>query len=116
MVALCGQLHSRGDGGYSSYEELIISEVNTCSLTARWRSLADWCKQLATIPVNHTHDAKCVAPTSGMIATVAVDVCTRPELSVAGTRCTRWTPLSNLSLLYTLLPFTCRARAVSSAA
>lgn len=40
--------------------------------------------------------------TSGMIATVAVEVCTRPEVSVAGTRCTRCTPDSYLSLLYTL--------------
>ena len=41
-----------------------------------------------------------------MTATVAVEVCTRPLLSVAGTRCTRCTPDSNLSLLYTLLPLT----------
>ena len=40
--------------------------------------------------------------TSGMIATVAVEVCTRPLVSVAGTRCTRCTPDSYLSLLYTL--------------
>ena len=32
-------------------------------------------------------------------ATVAVDVWIRPLASVAGTRCTRWTPLSYLSLL-----------------
>ncbi len=32
---------------------------------------------------------------SGSTATVAVDVWMRPWLSVAGTRCTRWTPLSN---------------------
>jgi len=31
-------------------------------------------------------------------ATVAVDVWMRPEPSVSGTRCTRWTPDSNLSL------------------
>jgi hypothetical protein len=30
-----------------------------------------------------------------MIATVAVDVCTRPAESVFGTRCTRCTPDSN---------------------
>ena len=35
--------------------------------------------------------------TSGMMASVAVDVWTRPWDSVAGTRCTRCTPLSNLS-------------------
>ena len=33
---------------------------------------------------------------SGSTATVAVDVCMRPPASVSGTRCTRWTPLSNL--------------------
>ena len=33
------------------------------------------------------------------IATVTVDVWMRPLASVAGTRCTRWTPLSYFSLL-----------------
>jgi hypothetical protein len=42
--------------------------------------------------------------TSGMIATVAVDVCTRPWLSVAGTRWTLCTPASYFSLLYTRSP------------
>ena len=37
-----------------------------------------------------------------MMATVAVEVCTRPLVSVAGTRCTRCTPDSYFSLLYTL--------------
>mmetsp|Transcript_53602 Transcript_53602/g.127468 ORF Transcript_53602/g.127468 Transcript_53602/m.127468 type:complete len:210 (-) Transcript_53602:278-907(-) len=46
------------------------------------------------------------ASTSGMMATVAVEVCTRPWVSVAGTRCTRCTPASYLSLLYTESPFT----------
>ena len=32
---------------------------------------------------------------SGKTATVAVDVWIRPWASVSGTRCTRWTPLSN---------------------
>jgi hypothetical protein len=44
--------------------------------------------------------------TSGIIATVAVDVWTRPIVSVCGTRWTRCTPDSNFSLLYTCLPFT----------
>mmetsp|Transcript_6313 Transcript_6313/g.21660 ORF Transcript_6313/g.21660 Transcript_6313/m.21660 type:complete len:223 (+) Transcript_6313:651-1319(+) len=44
--------------------------------------------------------------TSGITATVAVLVWTRPLLSVAGTRCTLWTPASNLSLLKTWSPFT----------
>jgi hypothetical protein len=35
---------------------------------------------------------------SGMIATVAVEVWMRPWASVAGTRWTRCTPLSNLSM------------------
>ena len=34
--------------------------------------------------------------TSGSTATVAVEVWMRPWLSVAGTRCTRWTPASCL--------------------
>ncbi len=34
---------------------------------------------------------------SGSTATVAALVWMRPWASVAGTRCTRWTPLSNLS-------------------
>jgi hypothetical protein len=38
-------------------------------------------------------------------------VCTRPAASVAGTRCTRCTPASHLSLLYTPLPVTWRRRA-----
>lgn len=40
-----------------------------------------------------------VTPTSstcGSTTTVAVDVCTRPMVSVAGTRCTRCTPASHL--------------------
>ena len=41
---------------------------------------------------------------SGSTATVAVDVWMRPLASVAGTRCTRWTPLSYFSLLYTPRP------------
>ena len=35
--------------------------------------------------------------TSGIMATVAVEVWTRPPDSVSGTRCTRWTPVSNFS-------------------
>ena len=42
--------------------------------------------------------------TSGITATVAVDVCTRPCDSVAGTRCTLCTPASHLSSEYTLSP------------
>ena len=41
-----------------------------------------------------------------MIATVAVDVCTRPCVSVLGTRCTRCTPLSYFIFEKTLSPFT----------
>src|SRR5450755_395813 len=41
---------------------------------------------------------------SGSTATVTADVCTRPCCSVAGTRCTRWTPLSYFNLLYTRTP------------
>ena len=36
---------------------------------------------------------------SGSTATVAVEVWMRPLASVAGTRCTRWTPLSYFSRL-----------------
>ncbi len=42
---------------------------------------------------------------------VAVLVCTRPCVSVCGTRCTRCTPLSYFSLLYTASPLTCAAGA-----
>src|SRR5437588_311868 len=42
---------------------------------------------------------------SGRTATVAVDVWIRPLASVAGTRCTRWTPLSYLSRLYAPRPW-----------
>ena len=35
----------------------------------------------------------------GSTATVAVEVWMRPWVSVSGTRCTRWTPLSNLRRL-----------------
>jgi hypothetical protein len=38
---------------------------------------------------------------SGSTATVAAEVWMRPPLSVTGTRCTRWTPLSNFSLANT---------------
>ena len=44
------------------------------------------------------------ASASGNTATVTVLVCTRPCVSVAGTRCTRWTPLSNLSFRNTSWP------------
>ena len=43
---------------------------------------------------------------SGSTATVTVEVWIRPLASVAGTRCTRWTPLSNLSRLYAPRPST----------
>ena len=43
---------------------------------------------------------------SGNTATVTVDVCTRPCVSVAGTRCTRCTPDSNFILEYTFSPST----------
>ena len=41
---------------------------------------------------------------SGSTATVTVDVWMRPCASVAGTRCTRCTPLSYFSLLYAPRP------------
>ncbi len=41
---------------------------------------------------------------SGRTATVAVEVWIRPWLSVLGTRCTRWTPLSYFMTEYTLSP------------
>ena len=41
---------------------------------------------------------------SGSTATVIAEVCTRPCVSVAGTRCTRCTPLSHLSCEYTRSP------------
>ena len=40
-----------------------------------------------------------ISSASGSMATVAVEVWIRPEASVAGTRCTRWTPLSYFSRL-----------------
>ena len=43
---------------------------------------------------------------SGSTATVAAEVWMRPLDSVAGTRCTRCTPLSNLSAAKTPLPVT----------
>ncbi len=45
-----------------------------------------------------------VAVTSGITATVAAEVWMRPCVSVAGTRCTRCPPDSNLSLEYAPLP------------
>ena len=44
--------------------------------------------------------------TSGSTATVAVEVWSRPWLSVWGTRCTRWTPASCLKTAYAPEPFT----------
>ena len=43
---------------------------------------------------------------SGITATVAAEVCTRPCVSVLGTRCTRCTPLSNFMVPYTSSPVT----------
>ncbi len=43
---------------------------------------------------------------SGSTATVAAEVWMRPCVSVSGTRCTRWTPLSNFSLAKTPAPCT----------
>ena len=43
---------------------------------------------------------------SGSTATVAAEVWMRPLASVAGTRCTRWTPDSNFSRANTPLPVT----------
>ena len=45
-----------------------------------------------------------VSSTSGMTTTVAVEVWMRPDDSVAGTRWTRWVPLSNLSREYAPSP------------
>ena len=41
---------------------------------------------------------------SGSTATVTAEVWIRPEASVAGTRCTRWTPLSYLNRLNAPFP------------
>ena len=41
---------------------------------------------------------------SGITATVAAEVWMRPCVSVAGTRCTRWPPDSNLSFEYAPSP------------
>ena len=46
------------------------------------------------------------ASASGRTATDAADVCTRPCVSVAGTRCTRCTPDSYFSVPYTFSPVT----------
>ena len=46
---------------------------------------------------------------SGSTATVAALVWTRPPDSVSGTRCTRWTPLSNFMRAYALSPSMNRA-------
>ena len=43
---------------------------------------------------------------SGSTATVTAEVWMRPAASVAGTRCTRWTPLSKRSFEYTRSPST----------
>ena len=43
---------------------------------------------------------------SGSTATVAAEVWIRPPLSVAGTRCTRCTPISNFSAANTPAPLT----------
>ena len=43
---------------------------------------------------------------SGSTRTVAAEVWMRPELSVTGTRCTRWVPPSNLRWLHTVSPRT----------
>src|SRR5713226_8798081 len=42
---------------------------------------------------------------SGRTATVTMEVCVRPLDSVSGTRCTRWTPRSNLSRLQAPRPW-----------
>jgi len=39
-----------------------------------------------------------ISSASGMTATVAAEVGMRPCVSVSGTRCTRWTPLSYFEL------------------
>ena len=45
-----------------------------------------------------------VSSTSGITTTVAVEVWMRPDDSVAGTRWTRWVPLSNFSREYAPSP------------
>ena len=45
-----------------------------------------------------------ISSASGSTATVAAEVCMRPCYSVAGTRCTRCTPLSYFNFEYTLSP------------
>gem|GEM_PF-4111866 len=79
-----------------------------CSLTHVWFLLAFCPPALDAAKVSITTSAglssKSTSSASGIIATVIVDVWTRPFDSVSGIRWTRWTHDSNFILLYTLSP------------
>lgn len=61
----------------------------------RWRRAADsGARGAAHSVISLGSIFTSTSETSGMMATVAVEVWIRPCVSVAGTRCTRWTPAS----------------------
>src|SRR5947209_10039753 len=95
---------------FSSWQET-TSPVGMCVIrTAEYVVLTDWPpgpdEQKVSIRNSLGSTFTSTSSASGSTATVIADVCTRPCCSVSGTRCTRCTPLSYLSLLYTLLPLT----------
>src|SRR3984885_141436 len=93
---------------FSSWQDT-IRPVGRCVMrTAEYVVLTD-CppgpeEQNVSMRMSFSSTLTSTSSASGSTATVMAEVCTRPCCSVAGTRCTRCTPLSYFRWLYTLLP------------
>src|SRR5208282_1463476 len=76
--------------------------------TAEYVVFTDWPpgpdEQKVSIRMSLASILMSTSSASGNTATVTADVCTRPCVSVSGTRCTRCTPLSYFSREYTPCP------------
>src|SRR5208283_6109594 len=76
--------------------------------TAEYVVLTDWPpgpeEQKVSMRMSLASILTSTSSASGRTATVMAEVCTRPWVSVAGTRCTRCTPDSYLSCEYTPWP------------
>src|SRR5437899_11833759 len=88
---------------FSSWQETTMPVGECVMRTAEYGVLTD-CppgpeEQKVSTRMSLGSIATSTSSASGSTATVTAEVWMRPCCSVAGTRCTRWTPLSNLSLL-----------------
>src|SRR5664280_2701675 len=88
---------------FSSWQETTSPVGRWVRRTAEYVVLTDWPpgpeEQKVSIRTSLGSSLTSTSSASASTATVMAEVCTRPCCSVTGTRCTRCTPLSYLSLL-----------------